>query len=83
MCCAHILCAHLYDGLQNEIGPYAEHMLSHTWTKPERRGLQEYGTYGDELPPSPAPADKSSSGAGLVAVAGWTAVLAGVMAACM
>jgi mannosyltransferase OCH1-like enzyme len=30
----------------HKFGEYAEHMLSHTWTKPDRRNLQTYSEYG-------------------------------------
>ncbi len=37
----------------HKFGKYCEHMLSHTWVKPERRDLQEYAEYGADATPSP------------------------------
>ena len=43
----------------HKFGKYCEHMLSHTWVKPERRDLQVYAEYGADMTPSPTPATTS------------------------
>ena len=43
----------------HKFGKYCEHMLSHTWVKPERRDLEVYAEYGADVTPSPTPATTS------------------------
>lgn len=54
-------------------------MLSHTWTKPERRGLQEYDEYGIETEAAGAESGlDSGSGVATFTSAFLISALAGV-----